>query len=199
MSRWACWKSTPWGSTVEDVEKPDRLIFGISIPDPSVAWPEVIAAAKDLRDRLADLGLESFAKTSGGKGLHLVIPIQRRHEWPDAKRFCKAIATQFAADFPSRFTANMSKTERHGKIFVDYLRNDRGATAVAPYSTRSRPGAPVATPLQWKEVKAAIRSDHFHVRNVPQRLQSIKIDPWEELGSVRQSLTREIFRRVGLK
>jgi bifunctional non-homologous end joining protein LigD len=188
----------PWGSSVEDVEKPDRLIFDFD-PDPSVPWPDVIAAAKDLKARLTDLGLESFAKTSGGKGLHLVIPIQRRYEWPEAKRFCKAIATQFATDFPKRFTANMSKAERHGKIFVDYLRNDRGATAVAPYSTRSRPGAPVATPLQWSEVKASIRSDHFHVGNVPHRLQTMKGDPWEEMASVRQSLTREMFRQVGLK
>jgi len=93
----------------------------------------------------------------------------------------------------------MSKAERRGKIFIDYLRNDRGATAIAPYSTRSRPGAPVATPLAWKEVSSRIRSDHFHVGNVPGRLRALKADPWEDMTSVRQSLTREILQSVGIK
>jgi bifunctional non-homologous end joining protein LigD len=187
----------PWGATVDDLEKPDRLIFDLD-PDPSVAWNDVVDAAKELRDRLQDLGLESFAKTSGGKGLHLVVPIQRRTKWPEAKGFCRAVASQFATEFPKRFTANMSKAERRGKIFIDYLRNDRGATAVAPYSTRSRPGAPVATPLAWKEVSAKIHSDHFHVGNIPDRLRALKSDPWEEMNSVRQSLTRVILHKVGL-
>lgn len=185
----------PWGSTLDDIEKPDRLIFDLD-PDPAVAWPDVITAARELKDRLGDLGLKSFPKTSGGKGLHLVVPIQRRTAWPQAKQFCRAIAMQMAKDSPRRFTANMSKAQRHGKIYIDYLRNDRGATAIAPYSTRSRPGAPVATPLGWREVTPRTRSDQFGVQNVPDRLTSLKADPWEELPRVKQSLTRELLRRV---
>jgi bifunctional non-homologous end joining protein LigD len=185
-----------WGSTLEDIEKPDRLIFDLD-PDPTVPWPEVVAAAKEVRERLRKLGLESFAKTSGGKGLHVVLPIERSLEWPAAKRFCRTIAAQMASDSPSRFTANMSKAERRGRIYVDYLRNDRGATAIAPYSTRSRPGAAVATPISWREVSAAIRADHFNVENVPSRLAAMKKDPWHEIGAVRQALTDDILRQIG--
>ncbi len=188
----------PWGSTLEDIEKPDRLIFDLD-PDPTVDWSDVVAAAKELRERLHELRLVSFAKTSGGKGLHVVVPIRRRQGWPVAKQFCRAFAQQLAADSPERYTASMSKAQRHGRIFIDYLRNDRGATAVAPYSTRSRPGAPVATPLDWKEVSVSIHADHFHVGNVPARLAAMKSDPWEELRSIRQSLTREILKRIGIK
>jgi bifunctional non-homologous end joining protein LigD len=188
----------PWGSSLEDIEKPDRLVFDLD-PDPSVVWPDVIAAARDLRERLSDLGLESFAKTSGGKGLHLVVPLQRRADWPEARKFCQAVAEQLAGDFPQRFTANMSKAARHGRIYIDYLRNGRGATAVAPYSTRSRPGAPVATPLHWREVTASIRSDHFSVENIPNRLKKMKRDPWEEMFTVRQSLTQAIFKQAGIE
>jgi bifunctional non-homologous end joining protein LigD len=187
-----------WGATLDDIEKPDRLVFDLD-PDPSVPWPEVVAAAKEVRARLRSLGLESFAKTSGGKGLHVVVPVKRSVEWPVAKRFCRAIASQMAADAPSRYTTNMSKAERHGRIYVDYLRNDRGATAIAPYSTRSRPGAAVATPIHWREVSAKIRADRFNVGNVPARLAAMKSDPWQEMLSVRQSLTVDLLRRVGLK
>src|SRR5436190_18296250 len=116
----------PWGSTLEDIDKPDRLIFDLD-PDPAVGWSDVVSAAKDLRDHLNELGLVSFPKTSGGKRLHLVVPIERRTGWVEAKKFCQAVAAQFAADFPQRFTANMSKAARHGKIHIDYLRNGRGA------------------------------------------------------------------------
>jgi bifunctional non-homologous end joining protein LigD len=187
-----------WGSTLEDIEKPDRLIFDLD-PDPTVPWPEVVAAAKEVRERLRKLRLESFAKTSGGKGLHVVLPIERSLEWPAAKRFCRTIAAQMASDSPSRYTANMSKAERHGRIYVDYLRNDRGATAIAPYSTRSRPGAAVATPISWREVSAAIRADHFNVENVPSRLAAMKKDPWQEIGAVRQALTDDILRQIGMQ
>jgi bifunctional non-homologous end joining protein LigD len=186
----------PWESTIDDLEKPDRLIFDLD-PDPSVPWPHVVSAANDVRQRLKDLGLESFAKLSGGKGVHLVLPVQRRHEWIEVKKFCRLVAQQVAADDPARFTANMSKAQRHGRIYVDYLRNDRGSTAIAPYSTRSRPAAPVAVPVTWKELSAVMRPDQFNVGNMPERLAALKGDPWLKLSSVRQSLTAAVWKKLG--
>ena len=130
-----------WGSQADLFEKPDRLIFDLD-PDPSVDWPRVVTAAKEVRMLLEQLDLTSFLKTTGGKGLHIVVPIRRRTTWHDAKAFCRAVADFLVAAAPDRYIATMSKAARKGKIFVDYLRNDRGATAIAPYSTRARPGAP---------------------------------------------------------
>src|SRR3954463_4818677 len=120
-----------WGSKIPDFEKPDRLIFDLD-PDPSVDWPHVIAAAKEVRLLLKELGLVSFLKTTGGKGLHIVVPVQRRTSWEDAKTFCQAVADLLVMAAPDRYIAKMSKAARKNKIFVDYLRNDQGSTAVAP-------------------------------------------------------------------
>jgi bifunctional non-homologous end joining protein LigD len=186
----------PWGSTLENIEKPDRLIFDLD-PGEDVAWPAVVGAARALRRRLQDLGLESFPRTTGGKGLHLVVPVDPLHEWPETKCFCRMVAQRFAADDPAHFTANMSKAGRHGRIYIDYLRNDRGATAIAPYSTRKLPGAPVAVPLLWKEVSNRIRSDHFNVKTLPARLRSRAEDPWGAMTGLRQSLTDRAWRQLG--
>src|SRR5207253_1601891 len=159
---------------------PDRLIFDLD-PDPSVAWGVVVQSAKQVRLFLQELGLESFVKTTGGKGLHLVVPIDRRHAWDEAKAFCKHVAELIVAADPEHYTANMAKAARTGKIFVDYLRNARGATAILPYSPRARAGAPVSVPLGWKELTVRTRSDHFTVRTVMDRLHGLKQDPWEEL------------------
>ncbi|HEX3313895.1 MAG TPA: DNA ligase D [Gemmataceae bacterium] len=180
-----------WGCRSDKLESPDRLIFDLD-PDPSVQWPAVVAAARQVRKFLQDLGLESFLKTTGGKGLHLVVPIERRHDWDAAKAFCKDVADAVVAADPDRYTANMSKAARPGKIFLDYLRNGRGATAVVAYSTRSRLGAPVSMPLTWTELGGDIRSDTFNVGNVPARLAKLKRDPWEGLAKLRQSLTGPI-------
>lgn len=185
-----------WGSRSKNIELPDRLVFDLD-PDPAVPWPEVIAAAKHIRDRLADLELPSFVKTSGGKGLHLVVPIEPRVEWPRAKQFCRAVAQQLSADEPKRFVATMSKAARRGKIFIDYLRNDRGATSIAAYSTRARPGAPISVPLAWEELSARITSDHFTVRTLPRRLRKLQHDPWDELDAARQDL-RPLLRKLDL-
>ncbi|MBC7817427.1 MAG: DNA ligase D [Planctomycetaceae bacterium] len=186
----------PWGSTNDDIEKPDRMIFDLD-PDSSVRWTKVVEAAHEVRDRLRKLGLESFAKMTGGKGLHVIVPLQRRHTWPEVKKFSKAVAVQLAADSPSQYTASMSKAARHGRIYVDYVRNGRGATAVAPYSTRNRPGAPVAAPVTWKEVSAASDPSGFTVENISDRLASLRKDPWEDLRKTRQSLTAAAWRRIG--
>lgn len=180
-----------WGSREDQLERPDRLIFDID-PSPDVEWSRVVDSARQIRAFLQELKLESFVKTTGGKGLHLVVPIDRRHDWDEAKSFCKAVADMIVSVAPSQYTANMSKAARPHKIFLDYLRNGRGATAVVPYSTRSRPGAPVSVPLTWKELSSRIRSDHFTIRNLGKRLSKLKQDPWEGMESLRQSLTGPI-------
>jgi bifunctional non-homologous end joining protein LigD len=143
--------------------------------------------------------LRSFLKTTGGKGLHVIVPIERRHGWEDVKGFAQAVAQHMARNVPERFTANPLKQKRKGKIFVDYLRNGRGATAIVAYSTRARPGAPVAVPLAWEELSPSLRSDHFNVDNVLERLRRQRRDPWKGYGSVRQSLSAEMKRRLGAK
>ncbi len=185
----------PWGARSDDVERPDRLVFDLD-PGPGVPWSRVIEAAHQVRDRLDRLGLACFVKTTGGKGLHVVVPLRRRAAWPEAKAFAKAVAERMAGDLPTQFTTTMAKAARPGKIFLDYLRNDRGATSVAPFSTRAKPGAPVSTPLAWEELRPAIRSDHFTVENLPRRLASLSGDPWEGFTDVRQSLTASVLGRV---
>lgn len=176
-----------WGSREDKLELPDRLIFDLD-PAPEVAWKQVIESARQVREFLAELGLECFLKTTGGKGLHLVIPIARRLEWESAKAFCRTVADALAQAAPDQFTANMAKKARTDKIFVDYLRNDRGATAVVPYSTRSRPGAPVSMPIAWDELTPEMRSDSFTIQNALRRLTALRSDPWAEFFTTRQSL-----------
>src|SRR5260370_6052919 len=166
----------PWGSTVRDPEHPDRLIFDLD-PGEGVAWDRVVAAAAEPRQRLEDLGMESFVKTSGGKGLHVMLPIEPEFDWDRVMASTKTTSDGMAADPPDRYAATMSKQLRRGKIYVDYLRNSRGATAVAAYSTRARPGAPVSTPLEWPELSDAIKPDHFNVDNLRQRLAFLKRAP----------------------
>ena len=147
----------------------------------------MIDAAREVRDRLSSrLGLESFVKTSGGKGLHVVAPLVPTMNWDAAKAMCKALAEAMAADSPALYVANMAKSKRGGKIFVDYLRNGRGATAVAAYSTRARAGATVSMPLRWDELSDAIASDHFRISNVLRRLKNVKNDPWAGFFEMRQ-------------
>jgi bifunctional non-homologous end joining protein LigD len=149
----------PWGSTIDHLEQPDRLIFDLD-PGENVPWEVIIEAAYDVRNRLGTLGLQSFVKTSGGKGLHIVAPIQPEAEWDDVKTFAKAIAGTMVKERADRYVATVAKSARRAHIFVDYLRNDRGATAVAAYSTRALPRASVSTPLTWEELSPGLRSDH---------------------------------------
>ncbi len=186
-----------WGSRIDNPEKPDRLVFDLD-PDPAVSWQRVIEAAQELRDLLAEIGLTSFVKTTGGKGLHVVVPLVRRQEWDEAKAFAKGVGELLVERRPAWYTTNPMKAARKGKIYVDYLRNARGATAIAPYSTRARAGAPVAVPLTWEELPHQQTSDHFRIENLPRRLAQLKTDPWAEMNDVRQSLTRALRQRVGL-
>lgn len=166
-----------WGSSADTLEKPDQMIFDLD-PDKGVNWKRVIEAAEEIRRRLVAMKLAAFLKTSGGKGLHIVVPLKPDADWARVKDFSKALAEQLARDFPDRYTANMSKKARPGKIFVDYLRNGRGATAVAPYSTRARGKAPVAVPIAWEELGLGVRADQFQVDNLMNRLDHLKKDPW---------------------
>ena len=176
----------PWGVTVERPDMPDRIIFDLD-PDEGLGFADVISAAKEVRERLSRLGLESFVKTTGGKGLHVVLPIEPITAWPAAKAFAKSLSAEMAADAPERYLTKISKAERAGRIFIDYLRNDPTSTAVGPYSTRSRPGAPVAMPIEWEELDGSLEPSGFTLRTVPARIVKVP-DPWKEIGKVRQRL-----------
>ena len=179
----------PWGSTFAQLEKPDRLIFDLD-PGEGVPWSAVIEAAREVRARLADAGLQSFVKTSGGKGLHVVLPIEPSVDWDTAKTFTQVFSETIAKARPGRYVAIMSKTARRGRIFIDYLRNGRGATAVAAYSTRALPQASVSTPLAWDELSEGLRADHFTIANLRQRLDVLKDDPWPGFFKIRQRLPK---------
>jgi bifunctional non-homologous end joining protein LigD len=179
----------PWGSTVTDWERPDMIVMDLD-PGDDVDWTAVIAAAEEVRERLKNLGRASFVKTSGGKGLHVVSPIRPKAEWPAVKAFTKAIADSMAADSPERFVSTIPKVRRHGKILIDYLRNQRGMTAVAAYSTRARPGATVSMPLAWEELTPEIGPAYFTARNAPARLASVA-DPWTDFRAAAAPIEEE--------
>jgi bifunctional non-homologous end joining protein LigD len=177
----------PWGSRTDNLEKPDQIVFDLD-PGPGVEWSEVIDAARHLRKLLAKRKLKSFVRTSGGKGLHVVIPIKPSATWDEAKEFARSIAFDLQAENPDRFVAVASKAKRKNKIFVDYLRNSRGATSVASYSTRAHEGAPVAMPLRWEELGKVKSADQYTVRNALRRLGPLRKDPWDDFFKVRQTL-----------
>jgi bifunctional non-homologous end joining protein LigD len=176
------------GSTIDRLEEADRLVFDLD-PGPGIGWKDIVAAARDVRERLEAMGLKSFLKTSGGKGLHVVLPI-RYTPWEEAKAFCRSVAEQMAADSPTRYTATIKKAARGNRIFVDYLRNSREATAVAPYSTRARPGAPVSVPITWEELGTLKSASRYTVLNLSQRLARLRKDPWQGIGRLKQPLPR---------
>ena len=177
-----------WGCTVRDLDHADRLVFDFD-PAPGVAWKQVVRSAQDLRERLEGLKLRSFVRTSGGKGLHLVVPIKPT-PWSEAKDFCHAVAETLAGEQPERYVAVASKARREGKIFVDYLRNGRGATAVASYSLRNKPGAPIATPLIWDELPRLRSPQQFTYANIKRRLARLQDDPWKGFEQLKQALPK---------
>jgi bifunctional non-homologous end joining protein LigD len=177
----------PWGSPADRLDEPDRLIFDLD-PGEDVPWGAVIAAARDVRGRLEALGLKSFVKTTGGKGLHVMVPLAPGEHWDKAKAFTRSVAETMTKDAPDRYVATIAKRARHGRILIDYLRNDRGSTAVAAYSTRGFPQATVSTPLTWDELSERLRSDHFTVGNLRNRLQFLDRDPWQGFFKLRQRI-----------
>jgi len=174
-----------WGCHVEDVEKPDRMIFDLD-PDEGLDFTHVRAAAKELRDRLKDTGLETFPMVTGGKGVHVIAPLKPGHSWDEHRAFSEALARIMAEDSPDRYVANMSKARRRGKIFIDYLRNTRGATAIAPFSTRARAGAYVAMPVSWAQL--ARMKDAHPVRVGEAKKFLGRRDPWTGYFKVKQKL-----------
>jgi bifunctional non-homologous end joining protein LigD len=173
------------GSRIEQLELCDRIVFDLD-PGEGVTWNAIVAAARETRERLEALKLKSFAKLSGGKGIHVVVPIDGA-DWDTTKDFTQRIAAAMAADSPQRYVGKMTKSLRHGKIFIDYLRNSREATSVAPYSTRARPGAPVSAPLSWEQLGRTTSANEFTVLNLKKQF---KHDPWAGIGKVRQKLPR---------
>ncbi|MDD4893221.1 MAG: non-homologous end-joining DNA ligase [Candidatus Rickettsiella isopodorum] len=178
----------PWASQIDKIEKPDFITFDLD-PGLQVEWKSVIETAFLVKDHLQKLNLKSFVKTTGSKGLHVVVPIKRLYSWDKIKVFSHAFVKYLSIQNPQLIVANMSKTKRRGKIFVDYLRNQRGASSIAPYSTRIKENATVATPLAWEELNARIKSDSFTVKNLPQRLAQLKHDPWTDFYQLKQKLS----------
>jgi bifunctional non-homologous end joining protein LigD len=185
----------PWGATVAQPDRADRVVFDLD-PGGDVAWDRVPAAARMVRKLLAQLGLESFLRTTGGKGLHVVVPLNPGCPWPQVKDFSHSFASTLAQAHPLEFIATASKARRNGLIYVDYLRNSRGATSVASYSLRSRAGAPVAMPLRWNEL-GKLKSGHdFDIHSTPKRLARLRSDPWAGINELRQDLDA-VMRKLG--
>ncbi|HEY2892888.1 MAG TPA: DNA ligase D, partial [Pirellulales bacterium] len=184
-----------WGARNDNIELPDRLVFDLD-PDPSVGWPRVVESAQQLRIFFEELGLKTFLKTSGGKGLHIMVPIERRLDWDEAKDACQQIAAAIVRADPARYTANMSKAARTNKIYVDYLRNARGATSVGAYSTRARGTAPVSMPISWEELPEIEGPAQFTLATAAERLATLKKDPWKDIGKTRQSLSKTVLKKL---
>jgi bifunctional non-homologous end joining protein LigD len=177
----------PWGSRVDNPMRPDRMVLDLD-PGEGLAFREVVNAAKELRAFLEELGLVSFLKTTGGKGLHIVVPIARRTSWSEVKTFARRVGELMTEKSPERYLTRISIAERRGKIFIDYLRNDPTSTAVGPYSTRAREGAPVATPLAWGELTPKLDPKAFDISSVPKRLAKLRSDSWEGIAKLAQKL-----------
>lgn len=178
-----------WGAPTADIEKPDRLVFDLD-PDEGLDFAAVKAAARDLRHRLADLGLVSFALLTGGKGIHVVVPLTPGAGWPAVKAFAEGFSRTQAEAEPKRFTATMRKAKRKGRIFIDWLRNQRGNTAIMPYSARARPGGPVAAPVAWEELGEIDRAGHWTVRDAAALIDRAKAPSLAGWGSHPQILPR---------
>jgi bifunctional non-homologous end joining protein LigD len=185
-----------WGVRIDRIEQPERLVFDLD-PDPSVSFTRVRDAARELRDVLQAMGLQSFPLLTGGKGIHVVVPLVRRREWPEIKDFSRLLSLKLADAAPERYVATASKQKRKGRIFIDWLRNERGATAIAPYSLRARAGAPIATPIAWQELSRIKSAAAYTLDNIDRRLGSLRSDPWPDYGKIRQSVTQAHLESLG--
>jgi bifunctional non-homologous end joining protein LigD len=183
-----------WGSRIDRLEQPDRLVFDLD-PDEGLGFADVKAAALDVRNRLDGIGLKTVPLVTGGKGVHVVAPLARKAEWPQVKAFARGFAQMLAADEPERYVAQAAKAKRKGRIFVDWLRNERGSTAICPYSTRARKGAPVATPVSWDELAGLDAANAFHIADMEARLK--QADPWAETTGWKQSITKALVAATG--
>ena len=187
----------PWGSRNDSIEKPDQIIFDLD-PDEAVPWATLASAAQELRAHLRRFKLTSFLKSTGGKGMHVVAPIQREYEWPIIKQFAHSVVLQMEKSKPGLYITKMTKAARANKIYLDYLRNDRESTAIAPFSTRGRPGIPIAVPLDWKELEAS-SAPKFYLLDFARWKKRMDRDPWKAMSKSNQRLTDETLRALGVK
>jgi bifunctional non-homologous end joining protein LigD len=189
-----------WGSTWPDIERPDMIVIDLD-PGPGVDWQALADGARLIRRLLHSLGLESFVKTTGGKGLHVVVPLTPNLGWKEISRFSRKIAERAVELAPDRFTSNMAKVKREGKIYVDYVRNNRGSTSIAPFSTRARERASVAVPLRWSELSGGIRPDTYTLESLASRLRRLRSDPWDGYFRAKdaQKLDADVMQSVGLE
>ena len=186
-----------WNAVIRKIDRPDRVIFDLD-PGEGERWERVLEAATLVRGLLQELGLQSWLKTSGGKGLHLVVPLTPRDDWETVKAFAQAAVQQLARVIPQRFVAKSGSANRVGKIYVDYLRNNHGATTAAAFSVRARPGLGVSMPVAWDELDTLKRGDHWTLRTAREHLSFQSADPWVDYGKCRQTLTAGL-KTLGLK
>jgi bifunctional non-homologous end joining protein LigD len=184
-----------WNALATGIEKPDRVVFDLD-PDPSLPWARMREAAQLTRELLEALGLRAWCKTSGGKGLHVVVPLTRHAGWDEVKDFARAVADHMATTLPERFSAKMGAQNRKGRIFVDYLRNGRGASTIAAFAPRARPGLGVSVPVDWDELSTVTSGDQWTVANVRERLEALRADPWRDYGQARQRITASMRRQL---
>jgi len=176
-----------WNSTAQNLECPDRIVFDLD-PGPGVAWRDVVTAARLLRSALLELELRSFVKTTGGRGLHVVVPLEPDATWTECAAFARGVAEAVAQTDSRRYTTAFARSGRERKILIDHWRNSRGNTSVAAFSTRAKPSAPLSVPLDWNELTSRVHSDQYTVRNLNRRLGALKSDPWEAYWTTFQRL-----------
>lgn len=198
LVQWGVIEIHPWQCAADNLEKPDRIVFDLD-PDPDVTFAQLIEGAKEVRGRMEELGLKTFLKTTGGKGLHVVAPVTPAYGFDAIKSFTRAIAESMENDNPGLYVANMSKAKRKGKIFVDYLRNEITATAVAPYSARARKGATVSLPISWEELKAGLKPADFTIESAPRLLAGRRKDPWADFSKVKQKIAAKYLKALKIE
>lgn len=181
-----------WNARSDRIDKPDRVVFDLD-PDPELPWSSMVEATNMTLDLLDELGLRAFLKTSGGRGMHVVVPIDRRQSWDCVSEFARGVTVRLAKEAPERIAAKMGPKNRVGKIFVDYLRNQRGASTVAAYSARARPGLSVSVPIAQEELDQISGADQWNILNLHERLDAQQSDPWTDYSSVRQSLSAQLL------
>jgi bifunctional non-homologous end joining protein LigD len=181
-----------WGSRVDDVETPDRVVFDLD-PAPDVPWTQTLATARRTRKILASCGLESWLKTSGGKGLHVTVPIGRHGTWSDIHKFASLVTARLLEEDPEGLVDVATKAARPGRIYVDYQRNARGATVVAPWSTRARDGAPVSVPVPWTRAGTLLSGNAFGAADALRYAKRTRTDPWAAMRTSRQRLTAKVI------
>ncbi|EXF46741.1 ATP-dependent DNA ligase [Pseudomonas sp. BAY1663] len=184
-----------WNARSDRIERPDRVIFDLD-PDPALPWSSMLEATGLTLQLLDALGLQAFLKTSGGRGMHVVVPIDRRHGWEQVRQFARAVTERLARQTPALIVDKMGPQNRIGKIFVDYLRNQKGASTVAAYSARARPGLAVSVPIGHDELERIEAADQWNIHNLHERLATLPGDPWARYGATRQGIGQALLRRL---